>query len=391
MKPSLRVIDESSPKQPVYQDAGGGLLLHTKSGVYYVRKYYKRHKIPDLFASTRETNLRRARSKAEELMAAHLAQYLGGDPSHPSYRRAGKSFGSAVDEIFLTIMPRKRRRTQGHYRHYLTELKKEWSGWDLSRMTLAAYQTWLTGFKKRKGLTSYADYAKYLNLVYRYAYKQRYVSHLLTFPNPDGPREHSGRVFTRDEIACLWEAMNEDTRDQFVLAYECFMRLREVLYLAWDRVNFIDGVITLRAEDVKTGSKTGRGRSFKISPHALKRLKARRRRDPDSRLVFPSPGNPNAPVNENQAAWRGAKKRARIEGRARWHDIRHTALTHALLDEKLPMLLVSEFAGVSVRTIQQVYLHSTAEKTALVAQALSIPINRRESNVKTKKEDENEA
>lgn len=44
----------------------------------------------------------------------------------------------------------------------------------------------------------------------------------------------------------------------------------------------------------------------------------------------------------------------------------------ALLDAKADPVQVSEYAGVSLRTIQRVYLHSTSEKTKSVAHALSV-------------------
>jgi integrase len=209
-----------------------------------------------------------------------------------------------------------------------------------------------------------------MNIILRYAYKQRQATHLVSLPNPDA-KANAGRVFTAEEISKLWEAMNDDTRDQFVLCLECFMRLREALYLTWDRVDLISGVVTLRPEDVKTGTKTGKGRSFRLSDHAFERLKARRKRI-DSPFVFPSPTDPAKPMHQNKTAWILAKETAGIKGRARWHDLRHSALTIALLDAKMDPILVSEYAGVSLRTIQAVYLHSTHDKTASVAGAVKI-------------------
>jgi integrase len=209
-----------------------------------------------------------------------------------------------------------------------------------------------------------------MNAVLNYAHSQAWgPSKLVKLPNPDAITR-AGRVYTESEIESLWAVMGEETRDQFALCFECMMRLREALYLAWDRINLETGEITLRAEDVKTGSKTGRGRSFIASPMALARLR-QRRAETRSSYVFPNPKG-SGPIRSNKTAWRAAKRKAGITGRARWHDLRHTALSRALLDARVNVVLVSEYAGVSIKTLQRVYLHSDSSKTATVADAVSV-------------------
>jgi integrase len=348
------------------------LWLNNQSGYYYVRKTFKRLRIPPLFETTKETTLGKAKSKAAQLVTEHMNKYLGGQGPDLLARRTGKPAGEIIDEILATVTPTKRTGTQANHKIYLGELKHEWGQWDITRITLPAWQTWLTDFRKRKKRRTFGDYQKHMNLLLRYAYRQRYVTHLLTLPSPDPIRSETGTVLTKKEIKALWKVMNEETRDQFVLCFECFMRLREALYLTWDRIDLKTGVVTLRAQDVKTGSKTGKGRSFRLSASALTRMRARRKRIKGSPFVFPSPDNPQRPVHQNKTAWRFAKKEAKITRRIRWHDLRHTALSTALLDSKVDPVLVSEYAGVSVRTIQQVYLHSTHEKTAKVAGSVRI-------------------
>lgn len=276
---------------------------------------------------------------------------------------------------------------------YFEELRAELGHHSIDRITLDVWARWLKGFRTRKTRATFWDYAKHMNILIRYAYEQKWISHLITFPNPD-PIKVTGTVLSPQNIRELWSVMGEDTKDQLVLAYENCMRLREVLYLTWDRVDLENGDITLRPEDVKTGSKTGRGRTFIASEHALERLRARRKKfenlsvlvgKPIQKFVFPSPTG-KGPVDWNTTAWARAKRMV-TEGDpkrgikpinpafphwARWHDLRHSSLSHMLLDKKMNPLLVSEFAGVSMQTIQRVYLHSTAEKTKSVSKAISI-------------------
>jgi integrase len=299
----------------------------------------------------------------------HQAKYMGGHVVESG--RHETLFRDLVDEILKTVTPYRRPGTQAKQKYYLKRLKDEWGMYPVGRITPLIWETWLKEFRKRSSRSTYFDFQMHMNLAMRYAYSQRYVSHLVVFPNPDPVGRKAGRVFTQEEIAALWDNMNEETRDQFILSLECSMRLREVLHLTWDRVDLKTGVITLRASDVKTGTKTGRGRSFKVTDHALKRLRARAEVT-RSKFVFPSPENPNQPANQNKTAWRSAKELAGIKGRARWHDLRHTSISIAILDRGISPVIVSEYAGVSIATIQKVYLHSNAEKTAEVSQKMGI-------------------
>lgn len=365
MRPSLKL---ASSEKPRFVSIESGLVLNTESGVFYVRKTFRRYRIPDLFESTRETKIQKARARRDQLVADHLAKYLKGDQSGLS-RKSGRTVASIIDEVLETVTPGTRKRTQENHRFYLGELRKEWGRWDISRIDLSAWSIWIKDFRTRKSRKTFFDYQKNMNLVLHYAYDQRYVSHRVELPNPD-THKPAWRLYTDAEISALWRVMNEETRDEFSLCFECFMRLREALYLTWDRVDLKTGVVTLRPEDVKTGSKTGKGRAFIVSALALARLRARRKRI-EGPWVFPRPDG-KAPVHSNKTAWRQAKKLAGITGKARWHDLRHSALSKALLDSGADIVRVSEYSGVSIKTLQRVYLHSTPQKTEAVSRAVRI-------------------
>lgn len=341
------------------------LWMDTKTGTYFVRKSFKREHLNELNLSTGQKTLGKARTRASVMIAEHLAS--GGRATG----RNSKRMYEVIEEILRVEMPRKRKTTQDQYKRFLTELKDEWGRSDLNSITLSEFDDWLIDFRSRKpNRTTFMDYAKYMNKIFSFAYQRRYVSHKIVFRSPDEAAEE-GRVYTRDEVTSVYDHMGEELRDQFTLSLECFMRLREVLKLTWERVDLKTGAITLRKQDVKTGSKTGKGRTFIMSPHALERLQARYAARTSDVWVFPSPTG-KGPVNQNKKAWATAKKRAGIRGVAKWHALRHTALTWALLDQKANPLMVSEYAGVSIATIQKVYLHSTAEKTAEVSTAVTI-------------------
>ncbi len=357
------------PPESKFEKIERGLIKYRKTGVIYVRQTFKREGIPPLFATTGETKIMIARAKQAKLIQEHLNHYLGGKLMD---KRKGYSVGQVIDEMLEVVTPTKRQNTQYNHQIYLPELKKEWGTWDVARVNEPAFRRWLLEFKKRKQRKTFWDYTTYMNMVLRYAYNNRYTDRLVVFKNHDPIKTDSGRVLTQDEIERLFEVMNETTRDQFVLAYECFMRLREVLYLEWDRVNFEHKTIELRKEDVKTGSRTGKGRTFVMSEHAFERLTKRAELTSRGRFVFSSPKDPRQPIDDNKTAWARAKREAKIQGRARWHDLRHTGLTRALLEEDGNPLKISEYAGVSMRTIQRVYLHSSHKHTQSVAGTVQI-------------------
>ncbi len=344
-----------------------GLFVYIPTGVIYVRKTFERERLPELFAPTGETKIGRARTKDFEMIA---------EWRNPKTHQSHKRFSDVFTEILKLVTPTHRKGTQAMHRIYFAELEREWGSVRVDDFSTAAWATWLEGFRAKKRRTTFIDYAKHMNIALQYAHTERYASHLIKVPNPDKGRTLEFRVFTPDELNRLFDAMNEDTRDQYVLAYECGMRLREVLYLTWERYDVRTGYVVLRAEDVKTGTKTGKGREFFATPHARERLMARWSRlgKPSSGPVFKSDSTGRA-VHQNRTAWTAAKRRAGIKGKAKWHSLRHTAITHMLMPkagEKQDTLHVSEYCGVSIATIQRVYLHSTAENTRTVSNALSL-------------------
>lgn len=71
-----------------------------------------------------------------------------------------------------------------------------------------------------------------------------------------------------------------------------------------------------------------------------------------------------------QAAWRKTRERAKLY--CRFHDLRHSFLSQSILTQGLSPALVSLYAGVSVRRIEQTYLHPKAETLAKVGESMRL-------------------
>jgi integrase len=243
----------------------------------------------------------------------------------------------------------------------------------ITTWTPRRFEQWVEEFRKGKTRQTYFDYAKYFNLVMRYAYEAKYVTHLVRAENPDPPKQ-VGRWYAPEELAAmLAQAAGLDTYTQILMGHDAMMRRGEILKLEWARFDLDTGLLELLPEHVKTGSKTGKGRTFYVTEEIRWLMNGlyRQRASEASQCVFPSPVDPTRPILDNKTAWGSVKRLAGIKGRARFHDLRHSGLSEALLVRKINPLLVSEYAGVGLKTLQQVYLHVRPEHTAEVAVQMS--------------------
>lgn len=389
---SAEIHNLPAKKDKRFKKAGEHMMLNTKSGVYYAKKAFHRYKIPTLFASTGFTEKEKQKAKARvlELIKEHMDKYLGPNREIATRRKGAISVAQVMDEYLESPEFKKlRANTKASKLLYIPELKEAWGRYHIEANFAELWGDWLPGFQELKAerrmavaakqkmlrpqlRKTFNDYAKAFNGALTFAKRKKYVTHFIAVPYLDKKQGQTGRIYTDEEITRLWNAMGANMQDQYLLCYESMMRKREAICLPKDRFDPKTGVITLRPEDVKTGSKTGRGRAFKVSEDLKARLVARITAHPESPYFFPSPKNPLRPVFDNKKAWKNSVRRAGIDGRCRWHDLRHSAITKALVEEGTSPVLVSQYAGVSIRTIENVYLHNEAEKTAAVANVVKV-------------------
>ena len=286
---------------------------------------------------------------------------------------------AVADYILLVELPKRAPATQWKYHYFLGFIIRKFGQTRIDDLELEQVEEWIAelrqtvffrgtpgtrGFRTPHKRRSFEHFTTHLNLIYRIAYEHRWTSYRLRVPNPDMEliltRHERAIVLSRSEIWRLWKVMNDNLRDQFVLSLECCMRKGETLRLKWEWIDLESGIVKLPALAVKTR----RGREFKLSKLAWSRLL--NRQPSQSPYVFPNRQDPRRHQTDNRTAWKNALQKAGIRP-VRWHDLRHTALTNLLLRFKRNPVLVSEYAGVSLRTIQRTYLHSRAELTASCA------------------------
>ena len=372
---------EGMEKQTAWKNLGGGLRVYLPSKTVYAVKSFRYLGIPNLFECLGEISEREARRKLPEVIEEWKRKNTN--------REKTKTVGDVIPLFLKYETPKVRPRTRDNHRKYFAEIAHFFGDVPLSELNEEIYFDRLESVVKRekalaaqrrklerKGGTERKtfDYlAVHLNMLSRYAYRKNLVTRLVKIPLTERSGK-VGRAIDHETAQRLFSEMTEDAKDMYCLSYVNCMRRDEGLLLSWDRFDLKTGLITLRAEDVKTGSRTKIGRSIYVADWVLERFRARfdRQRDLNSPWVFPSPTDSSRPQRSIKTAWSGAKRRAGITGRLRWHDLRHSGISYMIHVCGLDIAKVSEFVGTSVRTLQRVYLHTRPEQTKEVGRAIRL-------------------
>lgn len=350
------------------------LFRYLPTGEIYFRKTFKHLGIPGLRKNTGEKSLGAAKARAAQ-MEREWVNFHKGVISNTSLisARKGTTFRDVAEKVLETYTPTLRARTQYWHTHDIPKLIAVFGDRSVNSISDELFQSWVKDQRRKVKRKTFANFMKLMNVVMTHAYEWKACSHLIQMSNPDQKGQTFWRVYTQEEITELYTVMGQRLRLQFLFSYECFMRLNEVLKLRWDQLDLKTGEIILGKDDVKTGSKTGRGRAFIVSQRTLASVRTwYMERDGDSPYVFPAFKNPRKPQSTNQKGWRIAKRNAEMFDKATWHSLRHTAITNALMIAKLPTREVSLYAGVSERVLNEVYLHPKAEHLRDVSNALSV-------------------
>lgn len=140
--------------------------------------------------------------------------------------------------------------------------------------------------------------------------------------------------------------------DQMLFAYDTGTRLREMLGLKWEYINFETHCIYLPPEVVKTG----RGRWVPMTARVTDML-VRRRIGSKSKYVFPQKCG-SKPQYDNKYHWDKLTMKCGIE--VTWHDWRHTCATNLARSHVKPNI-ACQFLGMSLEMFLRRYSHLMGE------------------------------
>jgi integrase len=211
---------------------------------------------------------------------------------------------------------------------------------------------------RKPGATIYTT-RQYMAQVALRAYHKGILKRPIRLNNPD-PKIKVGRVLADHEIAALEKNADFLMLIKIKMGYLMGMRRHEVKSLEWWQVDFDQRTIHIP----KKKAKTREDRDFRIHDEVFSMLKELKLRSGGSDWAFPSPEDSTKPINSFKTAWNATRRRAEIKKRTRFHDLRHTFITNALLRYNVEPVKVSEYCGVSLEVIYEVYLHGNADYTA---------------------------
>lgn len=350
---------------PIEGKANANLYRHPESGIIYfcLSKKGKGR----IQKSTKTDKLSDARSIADEIRFRFLGQ------RNP---KLGRKLNKELVPEWLETKRIRRPRTFYRYSHSWKHIRP-WAG-PLGPDDLN--ESWWTTvyipgkraqIKDKKTGATYKDHRffndrKMIIGFLKAMQNEGLIRRLPKFVNPD-PESTVGKVYTDNEIQCLMKEASPDLHLQILMALEMFMRKGEILLLNLNRIDSDKRLISLRAVDTKTGSKTGKGRAFPITDRVWALVKPRLNHS--SGFLFPSRTGEAKPVDRsgNQSAWEGAKKRAGVRGR--FHDLRHTALSRALTRPGANIALICRFAGLTLEEAERTYLHTNPEQLWEIARS----------------------
>lgn len=262
----------------------------------------------------------------------------------------------------LELRKTKSRKTYLSAKFQLSRLIKHFGSFRIDRISERDWNAYIISEQeKRPGRRMYDD-RKYMRIVLLMALRRGSVQKKIMLAIPDPPSD-AGRDLSRAEISRLIAAASPELKFQIEIAVKMGLRLREMLRLRWDQIDWEKAAIKLSSADTKTR----RPRELPINPDLYERFKLRHERA-KSRYVFPAPGNPNRAQTDNKTAWRRVKRLTGVS--ARWHDLRHTCASW-MLRRGVQLHVARQLLGMSEKILMRIYAHTNEDDMKRAARLMS--------------------
>jgi integrase len=203
--------------------------------------------------------------------------------------------------------------------------------------------------------------------------------------------EFEGKALTADEIAALYQSSivvtkipgqkrdSKGTRTQMIkpaiaLALNATMRRGEIENLRWGQIDFLKNKLTVGRSKTEAGT----GRIIPLNSELRAMLEEYRQwyegavaPAAPEHYVFPFGNNwkwdPTKPITTLKTAWANVRERAKVK--ARFHDLRHTAITN-LLESGAPEATIMAIAGHVSRKMLEHYAHVRMESKREAVEAI---------------------
>jgi integrase len=359
-------LQEVSAWTKVGGSQNDGLYRHSVTGIIKFRKYREGKGEIDRSCRTRDLTL--ARRKRDEFMAE-----IWGDKPKINRRsttgalwvewRNGKAAANkrqatmdSIDSTWKNLEPF----AADLFPDEITE--QWWLGVYIPKMRERPHPRTGLPNPKRKFMNDRKWLVSFLKSLHR----QGVIAKLPHIINPD-PARDEGKVYSDEVMAKLYDAADWSLFAKLVMGAEHFMRRWEIGGMSKARINRTDRIIYLRAEDTKI--KKPRAFAYNEALEWIFMI-LDAKSETESPWLFPSPKDPMNPIRKDgfMTAWRAAKKRAGLIGKANFHWLRHTGLSKAFAAPGANPALICHAAGLSLDEAQKTYLHYGPEDTRNVTQ-----------------------
>ena len=207
----------------------------------------------------------------------------------------------------------------------------------------------------------------HIHLVMHSAMKDAVQAHVIPRNPTEGttapkPNYKPKRILTRPELDAFLEVVERDDvwRDFFQVELMTGLRRGEICGLQWSDFDGDTGTLKVcrtlhsqrKGEYAVGETKTNQGMRTIILPHSVVDILRRRKADAIGPWIFPDPVKPENPVNPG-SAYTHMKTLLQHAGlpSIRFHDLRHTFATHALI------------SGVDAKTLSGILGHTNASFT----------------------------
>lgn len=222
--------------------------------------------------------------------------------------------------------------------------------------------------KKAKPGVQFSNTFKYLGNIFRIMAERGAIPldkiPKLELPRPEQKHHKAkkGRIIEKDDFLNILKFVTIDPL-VFELAFTTGMRQMEIGAMRQDQVikRGSDYYFDFSWQDTKTGIE----RFVPIPPALIEKVLALRGNG--SPYLFPAPTDLSKHVSAKviHANWTAAKTKAKIVGKMRFHDMRHTVAT-GFVKSGINPLLIATYLGMNIKTLQEKYLKLAPEDLLVI-------------------------